>query len=389
MIEKHLEAKRLSPADGKHYFFGYFDKPAWDSTGRRMLAHRTNFTNRQVRFGDVAEVGTLIDGVFTPVGETRAWCWQQGAMLQWFDDDTIIYNDIDEDHYVARLLNLKTGARRTLHRPIYCLAPNRKYALSLDVARLDRERPGYGYPGVWTPILEKGWPAEDGIWLIDIEKDTSTLSVPLARVVRDFFRPGMDQATSWFNHVLISPDSRRFGFFHRWRHFGPWGPGVRSHITHMFTANLDGSGLYPLNLQDMSSHYSWISNNQIINYSRRFSDGDRYYIYTDQTSEVKAIAAKELAHTGDGHCTFSADCRWMLTDSYPSSRDDCRGLFLYNIAEDKAYEIGRFFADPAYVIPARCDLHPHLSADSRVVTFDSIHEGFRGIYEIDVTSIIG
>ena len=388
MIENHLPVQRLTPADGKQYFFGYFDKSPWNSAGR-LLAHRTNFAKRQVRFGDIAEVGTLDGGVFTPVGETRAWCWQQGAMLQWFDDESIIYNDFEDDHFVAHIVNLTNGRKRTLHRPIYCLSPDRKHALSLDFARLDRERPGYGYPGVWTPLLEKGWPDNDGIWLIDLENDTSTLSVSLARIVRDFPGLGSDQAVSWFNHILISPDSRRFGFFHRWRHFGPWGPGVLSHITHMFTANLDGSGLYPLNLEDMSSHYSWIDNQRIINFSRRFADGDRYHIFTDQSDRVETIGAEAFSGTGDGHCTWSLDARWMLTDSYPSARDTCRGLFLYDIAADRAFELGRFYADPSYVAPARCDLHPRLSADNREVCFDSIHEGFRGIYRVDVSEITG
>ncbi len=387
LFPNHLPVQRLTPKDGMHYFFGYFDKSPWDSTGKRLLAHRVNFIKRQVRFGDVAEVGVLEDGVFTPVASTRAWCWQQGSMLQWFNDSEIIFNDFEEDHYVARILNLSTGKIRTIHRPIYCLSANRKYAISLDFARLDRERPGYGYPGVWTPLLEKGWPSNDGLWLVDLENDTSSLSVSLARIVQDYPGLGSDQATSWFNHILISPDDKRFAFFHRWRHFGPWGPGVLSHITHMFTCNLDGSGLYPLNLENMSSHYTWIDNTHIINYSHRFADGDRYHIFTDQTNEVTAIGVKSFASTGDGHCSFSPNGKWMLTDSYPAAKDSCRGLYLYDIANDEGYEVGRFYADPSYLTPARCDLHPRFSADNRQVCFDSIHEGFRGIYLMDVSSL--
>ncbi len=381
----HLEAKRVSPADGKHYFFGYFDKPHWDGKQERLLAHRANFTGRQVRFSDVAEVGILQNGSFHKLGETRSWCWQQGAMLQWFDDDHVIFNDFEEDHFVSRLMDVNSGNVRTFHRPIYCLASDRKHALSLDFARLDRERPGYGYPGVWTPILEEGWPMDDGIWLLDLEKDTSKLVIPIGQIVRDFPGKNMDQATSWFNHVLISPDSKRFGFFHRWRYFGPWGKGIRSHITHMFTANLDGSDIYPLNLEDMSSHYAWISNTQIINYSNRFKDGWQYHLFTDQTDKVETLGEKYF--DDDGHCTFSPDHRWMLTDSYPDKTDNCRALYLYDIGRDVAYELGRFYADPTYDGPARCDLHPSFSADGKVVCFDSIHEGFRGVYNMDVSEL--
>ena len=47
----------------------------------------------------------------------------------------------------------------------------------------------------------------------------------------------------------------------------------------------------------------------------------------------------------------------------------------------------RFYADPAYIIPARCDLHPRLSADNRTICFDSIHEGARAVYLMDVSSL--
>ena len=53
---------------------------------------------------------------------------------------------------------------------------------------------------------------------------------------------------------------------------------------------------------------------------------------------------------------------------------------------DAAYELGRFFADPGYAGPARCDLHPSFSADGKIICFDSIHEGYRGIYNMDVSA---
>ncbi|MBE6390357.1 MAG: hypothetical protein E7043_09345 [Lentisphaerae bacterium] len=386
LVVKHLEAKRVTPADGKNYFFGYFDKNHWNGKQQRLLAHRADFTGRQVRFGDIAEVGILENGNFTKVGQTRSWCWQQGAMLQWFDDDHIIYNDFEDNGFISRIVDLRTGDERKLCRAIYCLSPDRKYALSLDFARLDRERPGYGYPGVWTEVLEHGWPDNDGIWRVDIENNTAELIISIGQIVREFNREGMDQSTSWFNHILISPDSKRFAFFHRWRKFGPWGPGVRSHVTHMFTADPDGSDIYPLNLEDMSSHYAWISPTQIINYSNRYKDGWQYHLFTDKSDRVETLGDKYF--DDDGHCTFSPDHRWMLTDSYPDRLDNCRALYLYDVKRDIAYEIGRFYADPSYDGPARCDLHPSFSADGKTICFDSIHEGFRGIYNVDLTRFL-
>lgn len=388
MIIKHLPIKRVT--DGpKHHFFGYFDKFPWDRQGRRLLSMETDFTARQPVPGEKATIGVIDEnGKYNPVAETNAWCWQQGSMLQWLNDDDnkIIYNDREGDHFVSRILDLNSGKTETLCRPIYCLSPDGRWAISLNFSRLDRERPGYGYPGAYDPFISEKHPAGDGVWLIDLKKNTASLSVSVDTVTKKFHRggpTGMDNGPAWFNHMLFSPDSRRFAFFHRWRlvrqNGAPW------HLTHMYTCNLDGSDLFPLNLEDMSSHYTWIgTSNQIINYSNRHATGWNYHLFTDQTDKVEVIA--KGVFPGDGHCSYSSDCKWMLTDSYPLS-DNCRRLYLYNLESQEAYEIGSFYSDPSYPIPTRCDLHPNWSRDDASVCIDSIHEGSRQVYVIDVSSL--
>ena len=36
----------------------------------------------------------------------------------------------------------------------------------------------------------------------------------------------------------------------------------------------------------------------------------------------------------------------------------------------------------------RCDLHPRWSPDGKIVTVDSIHDGRRAIYQLDLSPII-
>ena len=151
MIQKlHLEVQRIT--DGpKHHFFGYFDKFPWNQKGNYLLAQEVDFTARQPIPGEKSVLGMIDlnnDNKFIPVAETDAWCWQQGCMFQWLNDSQskVIYNDREGDHFVSRVLDIETGMRETLCRPIYCLSPDGKWALSLNFSRLDRERPGYGYP---------------------------------------------------------------------------------------------------------------------------------------------------------------------------------------------------------------------------------------------------
>ena len=391
----HLPVRAVTPDDGFHYFFGYFDKFQFNSKDELLLANRIAFTARQPRFGEKNTVGIIEPETqkFTPLAETLAWNWQQGSMLQWFSDSEIIFNDVVDGQYAARILNINNGRTRTLCRPVYCLTNDRKYALSVNFARLGRERPGYGYEGLEDPTIDYAHPENDGVFLIDIEKNEARLIISLDQIVRAFPREGMASTPSWFNHLLFNPSGTRFAFFHRWR---VWKDNIRSHITHMFTANRDGSDIFPLNLEDMSSHYAWLNDREIINFSNRFVRENgcatdkidwQYYRYIDKTDFVECVARDYFP--GDGHCIGSPDQKWMVTDSYPYGNGDCRKLFLYEFATGKAFEIGSFWADPSYPILTRCDLHSRWSHDGRKLTFDSIHEaGRRRIYLVDVSEIV-
>ena len=60
----------LSPEDGMHYFFGYYDMRAC-SEGRH-LALRVPFMDRLPEAEDEAEIGYLKDRQFFPVAKTTA-----------------------------------------------------------------------------------------------------------------------------------------------------------------------------------------------------------------------------------------------------------------------------------------------------------------------------
>ena len=401
LIEKEIPVRAVTPDDQYHYFFGYFDKFQFDPSDKLLLGNRIDFAARQPRFGEKNTIGVIDPekASFEPLAETLAWNWQQGSMLQWFSQEEVIYNDVEDGQYVARILNINNGKKRTLCRPIYCLTNDRKYAISINFARLGRERPGYGYDGLEDPTIDYAHPENDGVFIVDIEKNTAELIISLDQIVKAYPRDSMWNTPSWFNHLLFSPSGKRFAFFHRWR---TWNNNVRRHITHMFTANIDGSDIYPLNLEDMSSHYAWINEKEIINYSNRFKriNGNRtdqrnwqYYRYLDQTDKVEVVA--ENMFPGDGHCIASPDEKWMVTDSYPyGAADSSRRLFLYNFATQQGYHIGTFWADPIYPIPTRCDLHSRWSHDGKRLTFDSIHEkdanghGRRRIYLADVSDLV-
>ena len=367
--------RRITPGDA-HYFFGYFDKFSWNSKGEHLI-HKVPFASRQPRFGEAAEIGILREGKFEKMTETLAWNWQQGSMLQWFDDDTVIWNDVEEDHFVARLSD-----GRTFSRPVYTLSPDRKYALSVNFSRLDVERPGYGYPGLFDPSIEYAYPPDDGIFLMDLESGKSTLVISLERVVKEFPEFGIQEGMNWFNHLLFSPDGEKIAFIHRFRQFHPGiRGGRRVYHTRMFTAKKDGSNLQKLPIDYHASHYTWKNAEQLIIYARHYIGGDNYRIFTVGKDSSEILVPFGRLPT-NGHCSYSPDGKLLLTDSYPDSRD-IRELVLYDPRKDARYSLGRYYAPPI-LHPTRCDLHPRWSPDGKRISFDSFHEKFRGTYVIDI-----
>ena len=70
----------------KHHWFSYYDKLEFDPTGRYVLGMEVDFEHRSPGPDDVIKVGMVdleTNDRWIELGETRAWCWQQGCMLQW------------------------------------------------------------------------------------------------------------------------------------------------------------------------------------------------------------------------------------------------------------------------------------------------------------------
>jgi hypothetical protein len=82
----------------------------------------------------------------------------------------------------------------------------------------------------------------------------------------------------------------------------------------------------------------------------------------------------------------------MLYDSYPDASDDhFRSLWVYSVERDELITLGRFRSESytPETVDLRCDLHPRWMPEGKSITFDSVHEGFRGVYWMDLSGIVG
>jgi hypothetical protein len=374
----------------RFHFFGYYDKSPWDASGRFLLAQETDFMDRRPGPDDVADIGIVdIDSgnQWRKLDETRAWNWQQGCMLQWVPghQDEIVFNVRREDRFQARVLNVRTNQMRLLSQPVYGVSPTGREAISLNFSRLFDVRPGYGYAGAADPWSDDICPEDDGLYHVNMQTGESRLIFSLADAMRlGKPQPGMETGKHRFNHVQWNTDGSRFAVLHRWSvvpspaNWAPWG-------TRLLTMNADGTDPYVLSDHTMISHYDWRDPRTVLAWARRHTIGDRYYLFTDKTPEVETVGDSIL--TVDGHCSYSPNRRWILTDTYPD-KEGFRTLLLFDPTNERRIDIGRFHGPTPPDGEIRCDLHPRWSRDGKQVCIDSIHEnGHRQVYVLDVSAI--
>lgn len=384
-FSKSLPVQRISP-EGEHFFFGYYDLQPFNADESLHLAHRSSFRNRLQFKEDAVDVGFLemATGKFHLLDTTYAWNFQQGAMLQWnpqATDREVIFNTLLDGQQRGVVMDIYSGKKRYLDRPVANVSRDGKYALSINMSRLYNFRPGYGYAFPEDPFYYKNHAADDGVFLMDMDTGKSKLVLSLQQIWEfsgSFFSKDEKMI---INHITFNPDASRFVALVR--NFPASG---QRHMTALITANRDGSDLFLLSDYGVQSHYYWMNNRDIIFYN----DGKELpyqkgwcnnYILTDKTHEGKILADGFWYY--DNHMSFSPDGKLMITDSYPDSHQ-MQPLQLYHVEKDVCANIGRFYSMPSSVTDVRCDLHPRWSRTGKSITFDSTHESFRGIYRIDL-----
>ena len=372
----------------KYHWFGYYDKLEFDPTCRYVLGMEVDFEHRSPRENDAIKIG-MVDlqdhDRWIELGESRAWCWQQGCMLQWRPGSTseILWNDRQSDRFVCHVLDVFTRERRTIEYPVYAVSPCGNWGVAPDFRRVQEMRPGYGYPGLPDPHRDVLAPAESGIFRVDLQTGDTRLVVTLADMI-DVSMPGVElsKAKSYFNHLLVNPDGERFEFLHRWG-FPQWKGDTR-----MLTAAADGSDLRVIDSSGNTSHFIWRDADHILAWTRPAGRPSGFYLFEDKTGgTVQQIGAGAM--TVNGHCTYLPGNQWILNDTYPQGKERRQNPYLFQVSSGLKVPLGHFHLPAQYTGEWRCDTHPRFSPDGRSVVIDSPHTGQgRQLFLIDIGEIV-
>ena len=363
---------QITPNDEYEYFFGYYDKSPWDITNRYMLCLRAKNTTKSVapkEPADIVLIDTQNNNSIKKIATTHSWNVQQGCMAGWLGPnfkDKIFYNDFRNGKHRGIILDINTGEETIYDMPFYTVSNDGKIALTLDFTRLHRLRPGYGYSNLEDKTKGEKVPDAPCIWRIDLESKKITPILKYEDLYSFEHRKEMEQAEHKVNHLMLSPNGKRFMVIHRWLKGG-------KKFSRLITCDIDGENLYNLSDENMVSHCYWKNDKEILSFCRK-NNTDGYYLMKDKTQEYER---KWDFLSADGHPSYSPDGKHVVTDTYPNRNR----ISTITVLSDKSSTVIAKVRSPfKYDNDVRCDLHPRWNRDGKKIAFDTSHTGKRGLF---------
>ncbi len=448
IITQNVSIQRLTNGP-KHHLFGFHDLTISNKSDTKYLCLEADTINRPPLPGELFGVGYVEDDRFVQVGKTTALNYPQGARQQWVADTNCftVNNRVGHvwgtDLYDADSNCLLDRFEATTHM----LSKDGHYAFGLDYARLFRLG-GYGYSGIADVNDDDPAPSNAGITVLDLKTRQIKLLVSV-REVAELGGNGRLSGVShhYLTHLCVNPSSTRIAFLHRYFMgdggmmtrlitIGVDGSGLRclaqgflSHFDwkdddHLYIFGRANSAVDSLRNNPFFSNpvvapvLKFAKKTAKVLLQRRgnsIAPAMSFLMIEDSTNPSIIPFAKGII-TADGHpMTCPANADWCVCDTYPDD-EGYRDLFLYRFSDDVRVNLGRFrkldklpdltLANQYFrAVDSRilhsisseslaftrsglhCDLHPRWNNKGDKVVFDSIHEGSRQIYYVNVHSL--
>lgn len=361
----------------KESFFGYYDKCPSNGKGL-VLFHSSDFdTSKPPQEADHIDVNLMNEdtGKIIWASQSKAFNWQQGSRLQWLTDKSFIYADFDQisKKYISKVVDTNDFSITKYNFAVQD-GFQTKYFLSLNYRRLRTLRPDYGYF-----CLSKMSKAEleelsmDGIWKVNLETHSENLLVSLDVICAFEEKKEFKEAVHKVNHIQINPSGNCFVFLHRYFING-------KRFDRFLLADSITGKLTSLSESILVSHFYWLNSYEIIVYLADDIKGEGYFILNILNKSKKLIS--KLSNYGDGHPSGINNI--IVTDTYPN-RAGMQSLFLLEeLDETKPKLLGTFYHPLKFDGESRCDLHPRLDWNRKVVYFDTVYSGKRQLYKLEI-----
>jgi hypothetical protein len=400
-LNKGVSIEALTEGDQSH-FFGYFDKAPWNYENKSIfLCHGSSQPNTFPKGKELIDIGYWdIDSKgYNKIGETNAWNFQQGAMLQWVgNSNNILFNSVEGSRAVSKIIDLEGKVLKTNDYPVATLSKDGLTGVSINFGRLNTVRKDYGYPAIDDPFFKEPTPKNDGLIIFNNSNGNFIKLLSLKELSEFGINATISDAFHWVNHPIFNPEGSEVCFLHRYIN------KVGTRYTRMLTYNIV-TGKLTLLIAGMASHFGWRNNSEIVAWA-----GERNLLAGAQKGIMSKIPVGDILKWGyrqlgkprflkqyvlkdnyllfnilenskntinnplllsDGHCSFDTSGEWMITDTYPDRKGNV-SLILYNISTNVAREIAKFVFPPKWDDEVRCDLHPRWHVSGNYISIDTV-----------------
>jgi len=333
----------------------------------------------------------------------------------------------------------------------HMLSKDGRYAYGLDYARLYRLGV-YGYNGIDDKGKNDYAPTDSGITVMDLQTKEVKLLVSVRQAAECDAKNVITSTHHYLTHLCVNPSSTRLAFLHRYNFPGGGmmdrlmtvdangdnlrclAQGYLSHYdwkddNHIYIYGRAGSMIEGIQNSRLLSNPIMSSPLMatplklarkmvkiVLGANRGNNFGKSFLMISDEIKPTIAPFAQDIIPL-DGHpMTNPANNDWCINDTYPDE-NGYRDLMLYNFPKDIRVNLGRFrkiddkpdmsqlekyfegmdknvieMVSPEELSFTRsglhCDLHPRWNSKGDKAFFDSIHEGTRQLYYVNVDKII-
>ena len=443
-----IEIQRITKPP-KHHLFGFHDICAWNANNDRLVALEVEDINMppdpNIEYG-LGYVDN--ENKFVTFGSTHAFNYPQGARQQWIGaTNNVIVNDIEDKKVVSRIYDTdKKELLDTLKFPTHVIT-NEGWAFGINYARLFRLGV-YGYAGATDETKNENAPVNDGIIKHNIYTKEHSLLLSVKEISEFEFNPKAGKH-HYITHLVLSPNQKRIAFLHRCKlsdggettrlctigingeNLRCLGTGFLSHFDWTDNEHIMIWGRTGSNVEKLRSSLLYrliptnilrVGKNSIkkIVFNKQGKSVTQLPYHWNKFEDKKDGCLTYIADgiiTEDGHPMFCPTNRnWFICDNYPN-KEGVRTLFLYDIKGNRKINLGEFqmiFDKPDLIKSKQlltgtdntvmnvvgleklafdrsglhCDLHPRWSPNGEKIAFDSIHEGSRQIYVVEVKNLM-
>ncbi len=420
-ISNYIDKIFETPSENHSEWFGYYNYDTLSSDQTKLLCNRITEDGVSPRSDLPIEVGfyDIPSGLWHHIGYSDSWNWQQGCMLQWLNDDEVIYNASKNNHHIAIIHKISTGDNRILDWAIYGITPDGTKSISLDMERAHWCR-AYHYESVVDTSKDGAVYEGDGVFEIDLINNTRKRIIPIQDIIALDNRPYFKEAKHWLEHVMINQEGTRFCVLHRfspinnvylyktrlilvdmqtlkmecipnweytqWSHFG-WNNNDFCIYAYPCKIPVSETDFVQKSTSSLNTTYNLSHNKYLKQFISkgihsiipiRLDDIIRglrkhYQYYAQYNGQYRIVDRfKNTLFDIDGHPSFVAGGKYVVTDTYPDKNKEQR-LVIYN-RYNKKYLVLAIFNAYYKGNPASCDLHPKLSRDGKYIVVDSAHD---------------